>query len=267
MGYYANEAVVRCLVKIWGKHKEKNWNAEIKTIEEVMLNALPSLNTYYYDGWRLRFSGGYTNRANSVNILEPSALPLVEKIHHCEEIYTAQKLPTVFKISPLSLKLDALLEQAGYEYVTKTNIMIMDLTDKKWEGLSSVVMEGIKEDWQSHYFRLNETDPAKIPFAKEVQTQIIDTTLCAMLTCGNEVVACGLAVVEGDYVGLYDIIVNSDCRKKGYGYDICCSLLQQAKEHGATKAYIQVVESNTNAVSLYHKIGYERLYDYWYRAK
>ena len=102
---------------------------EIKTIEEVMLNALPSLNTLYYDEWRLRFAGGYTNRANSVNVIAPSTIPLEEKICHCEKIYTAQRLPTVFKISPLSLELDDLLEQAGYELVTKTNIMTMDLRE------------------------------------------------------------------------------------------------------------------------------------------
>ena len=121
---------------------------EIKTLEEVMLNALPSLNTLYYDEWRLRFAGGYTNRANSVNIIAPSTIPLEEKIRHCEEIYAKQKQPTVFRISPLSLELDELLEQAGYQLVTKTNIMTMELRESYGEGLSSEVTEGIQEEWK-----------------------------------------------------------------------------------------------------------------------
>ena len=52
-------------------------NNEIKVLEEVMLNALPSLNTMYYDGWNLRFAEGYTNRANSVNVFGPSTLPFI----------------------------------------------------------------------------------------------------------------------------------------------------------------------------------------------
>ena len=240
---------------------------EIKTIEEVMLNALPSLNTLYYDEWRLRFAGGYTNRANSVNVIAPSTIPLEEKICHCEKIYTAQRLPTVFKISPLSLELDDLLEQAGYELVTKTNIMTMDLRESYGKNLTSIVTEGFHEEWQSHYFRMNETNPDKIPYAKEVQSLILDQVLCAMLIRGNEVLACGMCVIEDAYVGLYDIIVSKDHRHMGYGKDICASLLEQAYQHGARKAYLQVVASNTNAVNLYQKLGYRKMYDYWYRVK
>jgi hypothetical protein len=37
----------------------------IRRMEEISNNALPSLNTYLYDGWLLRSSLGFTKRANS----------------------------------------------------------------------------------------------------------------------------------------------------------------------------------------------------------
>lgn len=239
----------------------------VKQLEEVMLNALPSLNTMYYDGWILRFAEGYTKRANSVNILNSSSLPPKEKIIHCEEIYKKKNQPTIFKVSPISISIDDILVQRGYQMVEKTNIMRMNLDSFERGHTQAVVKEGLNETWQGHYFELNETNPAMIPYAKRVQKRILDTVLCAELSLNDEVVACGMAVVENDQVGLYDIIVSKEHRRKGYGQDICSSLLEQSRLHGAKRAYIQVVETNTKAVNLYKKLGYQESYDYWYRVK
>ena len=51
---------------------------KILLYEELSLNALPALQTQFYDGWVFRYTSGYgyTNRANSVNLLYPSMLDL-----------------------------------------------------------------------------------------------------------------------------------------------------------------------------------------------
>ena len=38
----------------------------IQEIEELSMNAWPSLQTLLLDGWVLRFAAGYTRRANAV---------------------------------------------------------------------------------------------------------------------------------------------------------------------------------------------------------
>lgn len=45
---------------------------EIKLIEDLSLNAWPSHQIQFYDGWVLRFSYFYTHRTNSVEQLGPS---------------------------------------------------------------------------------------------------------------------------------------------------------------------------------------------------
>ena len=75
---------------------------EISLIEEISMNAHPSLKTIVYDGWILRFANGHTNRANSINLTYPGKLPLEEKISECERIYESQGLPTIYKLTVLS---------------------------------------------------------------------------------------------------------------------------------------------------------------------
>ena len=134
-------------------------------------------------------------------------------------------------------------------------------------ALVSIVENEISEDWQNNYFRLQQTSDATIILAKRVQSNIIGQSICATLVYGNEVIACGLCVVEGDYAGLYDIIVAPQHRQKGYGKDICLSLMCAASKFGAKTAYLQVVAENYRAISLYEKIGFKNMYQYSYRVK
>lgn len=248
----------------------------VRDIEEMSLNAHPALNTMYYDGWCLRFGGGYTNRANSVNVLGEAALPVEDKVKYCEAVYTKLGLATVFKITPLSVGLDVLLEERGYSVVTRTNLMVRDISSINNEGLNNkglnaVVNKGINEEWQRAYFRLNGLSEKSARVAEKIQGNIVNDTLCAMVTWEDEIVACGLGVIENGYghkyVGLYDIVVSEKHRRKGLGWDICTSLLVQAGRCGADKAYLQVVADNDRAVKLYQKLGFVDQYQYWYRVK
>ena len=240
---------------------------ETRKFEELSFNAHPALNTMYYDGWLLRFAEGYTLRANSVNTIYPSTLALNDKISYCEDIYTQLKLSTVFKITPLSLELDAVLEERGYRIVTPTNLMTATIPQTKAEGLISTTENGISEDWQDNYFRLQQTSDTMMSSAKKLQSNIIARNICSTLACGGEIVACGLCVVERDCAGIYDIITAPQHRRKGYGLDICTSLICAASEFGAKTAYLQVVADNYKAIGLYEKIGFEYAYQYWYRVK
>jgi hypothetical protein len=71
----------------------------IRNIEEISLNALPSLQTLLVDGWVLRFANGYTKRANSINPLYASTSNVEAKIQFCEEAYRCSNLPVVFKMT------------------------------------------------------------------------------------------------------------------------------------------------------------------------
>ena len=91
----------------------------------------------------------------------------------------------------------------------------MDISQINIDGLYSVVTNDINENWQSNYFLLNGLSDTSIALAKKIQCNIINQTLCATLSYNNEIVACGLCVIENDYAGLYDIVVSENTNEKG----------------------------------------------------
>src|SRR5215469_5058482 len=96
--------------------------------EEASLCTWPALRELVHDGWVLRFSEGYTKRANSVNPLEAGSRGLAEKIQRCEAIYRANGLPTIFRLpSFLPPEIDAALAARGYAVLDETLTLQMDL--------------------------------------------------------------------------------------------------------------------------------------------
>src|SRR5512136_30546 len=98
----------------------------IKVIEELSINAWPSLQTMLYDGWVLRFANGYTRRANSINPIYPSGGDVSEKIQTCEQLYRDRGLNVVFKMTSAVYPagLDDVLASQGYAVDAQTSVQI-----------------------------------------------------------------------------------------------------------------------------------------------
>ena len=82
----------------------------------------------------------------------------------------------------------------------------------------------------------------------------------------GSVVACGLAVIEKDIVGLFDIVTDPTQRRRGYGSKIVEALLSHGATQGANTGYLQVAQENAPARELYTKLDFSMVYQYWYRS-
>jgi len=87
-----------------------------RLFEELGNNALPALETFLLGGWLLRFTRGYTRRANSVHPLYGMHTPFGEPIRTCEALYMLKKIPCRFKLTdaPEFSELDKELSETGY---------------------------------------------------------------------------------------------------------------------------------------------------------
>lgn len=239
-------------------------------LEEASLNAWPGLQQTLFDGWILRFAGGYTKRANSVNPLYPSRLEVQAKIAACERFYAAQNLPAIFRLTPFASpeNLDAVLADCGYEKIDLTLVRYLDLAAWSAPAVAPVtVTEEPLEAWLEIFSRLAGAEVSKHQAHRRILQAIPYRRYFLAAWIDDQPVCCGLAVREDALVGIFDLVTVPAHRQRGYGQALVEALLGRAKADGAAHAYLQVMAANAPALSLYNKIGFTEAYAYWYRRK
>ena len=239
----------------------------IRTLEHISLRAWAALETELYDGWHLRYAKGYTGRANSVQPLDSSSLPLNEKIAYCENWYATRNLPCIFRLTSMMQppELETHLENRDYERYNETLVQTaplapMDVSlDSRFHSNDTV-----SDDWLAAWGKWNNVPQQHIATAKTMLSKKSETDTCFAWI---DDIAVGLAVCEGQFAGLFDIVVNPDYRQQGFGKALVASLLAWSKRVGASTAYLQVVANNAPALVLYDKLGFTTHHHYWYRRR
>ena len=242
---------------------------KIRFLEEIASNGHVALNIMQYDGWIMRFSNGYTGRANSISVIYPSTIPVEEKISYCEKCYEKQGLPANFKLTEKDQELSDLLAKRGYQIVTPTDLMVLEnLEAFEDEKFCSCGFFKTPEEWLPYYFEFeNITDKVDQDTFKKMLSKVMVDTIYLYIFHEGEIVACASAAIEHGYALIQNVIVKSDKRGLGFGEKLCRMLLAKAKQQGAKHAYLQVVQTNEIAKKLYEKMGFKKAYSYWYMKK
>lgn len=250
---------------------DNDQSAEIKIIEDLSLNAWPSHQMLFYDGWILRFSYFYTHRTNCVEQIGVSCLPLEEKIRECEAIYRRWGTPAIFKISPLTNPdLDPMLEARGYHIEHSVAVMTKRLDDvQPYEPHHPLKIEDtVSSEWIEGLFRMKEVNNSNhrrvVP---QMYSAIPMREIAVSLRAENRISATGLGIIDRDYVGIYAIHVDQKLRRMGIARDVVSTILSRGAQKGAMSAYLQVVADNHPAKSLYRSLGFTDSYRCWFRVK
>jgi ribosomal protein S18 acetylase RimI-like enzyme len=241
-----------------------------RRLEEAILNSWPALEQVLIDGWVVRFGGGFTRRANSITPLYTAYQPSAAKLHQVEELYAARGLPTIFRLTDRAgaPDLDVELEQLGYAYSAGALVMTLDLNNVfDWEQFTVDLSELALDDWLAHYDRLYGSDRSGHDAQGSIIRKIPTTKLLAGYRAQNRVVACGIGVIESEFLGLFNILTGSAERGRGYGKRLLAGLLAWGRAGGARCAHLQVAEENKPALALYTGLGFRVEYRYWYRQR
>lgn len=243
----------------------------IKEIEEFSMNAWPALQTKLYDGWVLRFADGYTKRANSVNPIYESTMPIDFKIEFCEKEFSRHKLPIVFKLTTNSFPkgIEEKLKDRGYTRLDETSVKILEICKYKFREPEAIIIEReLSDSWFEGFLSCsNITDKKDQSTSRKILDNISGEIISVRKQVAGKTVGCGFGVIEREHIGIFDVIVDANFRRNGYGQDIMDGILGTALKRNAKKAYLQVVVGNSSAEKLYDNIGFKEVYRYWYRKK
>ena len=244
--------------------------ALMRMIEELASNAWPGLVQQQLEGWKLRAANGVTRRANSVFTANPT--PCYDRwLELITEFYSSRGLPVRFMVSDASpAGLDDKLANLGYEaeahasvYVAAARDVLERSDSSQYDGAISAIMG---DSWLDLFTSMDASRRGKEAIFKQIMLGIGPTKGFAEVSIDRTLVGVGMVVVERGWAGLYDIATHPDHRHMGVGTQIVRSMTNWAASHGATNIYLQVMKNNADAISLYSKLGFSRLYDYHYRS-
>jgi GNAT superfamily N-acetyltransferase len=213
-------------------------NSEIRALEHAAALAWPGTEQHWHDGWLLRAGGGQTSRANS-------AVPLLfeSNVHALPGIvdwYAERRLPAWLALPERLLPVKA-------PGIKSTRILVRDVppTASPVASLAPVP----DDDWLRIYAR-------DVPV--DLLTAVVDGVV-TFATLADGAVGRGAVTSAPDgtrWVGLSAVRVLEDRRRHGYARTLCATLLAWAESQGAARAYVQVLDDNLPAITLYESLGF-----------
>lgn len=245
----------------------------IMRAEEATLNAWPAPSQLLLDGWVLRFAGGHTKRANSVNPVRPGAnRDLRGKVRACDALFVANGIEPCFRLPPFAeAGVEAALDAEGYgpaEDVTRVVYRPLDAPPGAWDA--ELVEGPPTEEWLHAKDRLQGDSPADAAGRRRILAgAVLPGAFAAVRGSDGRLASLAYGAVNDGMLVLNMVVTDPEQRGQRLAERTCGALLAwgQAKA-GATGACLQVVAANDAGNALYGRLGFAtELYRYHYRRK
>ncbi len=243
--------------------------AAVRRLEAVSFRSFPTGRTIYDGAWALRLSDDYpAKRVNSLNPLDPGdRRELSVRIDRAEAVFEEAGRPLVLRASPLCPpQLHEILDQRGWSRFDESRVMVADLDGQKLTDAQE---------------RMPLQDTARFVRGCAALGSIAETAVDGLCRIIGDVEgttalflaedksgapqAAAMAVRFMDLVGLFEIAVDQNARRKGHGRSLLRSAMHWGQAHGARQAWLQVQVDNEAACRLYESEGFADLYRYYYR--
>ena len=247
-------------------------DSRVNLIEELAANAWRPEIEQSLDGWRLRFNHGVNRRCNSVwpNQLGDK-LNLEERLELVEEFYRRWEIRPRYQICPAAQPADLVetLAMRGYTDDAHTAVKIASIetifkTTSANPHFEIGIANRFNQPWFDLYSDVEGLDQAVADMRRGTLTRIGPSTGFAQLQIDGEPVAVGLGVLERGWIGIFCMATHPRYRRLGAASSILNALASWGEENGATEMYLQVMENNPPALALYERVGFEKLYQYYY---
>lgn len=235
---------------------------EVRRLEQLAFRGWPALDSRDIDGWRLRFANGYTKRANSINALGYNPSTEIEVL---EAPYRSRGQRPAWRLSPLAPSAMAgLLADRGYSSIERSLVQRCPLQEGFPADPAVEIADQPSAAWLDAFCTHSPVRPEHRETMKRMLSAIATPKAFALVHRHGQPMAMAIGALEGDHMGLFDVLVMPDARRQGLARRVTESLYAWAWRRGARFAYLQVVATNAPALALYEAQGFRTVYAYNY---
>jgi GNAT superfamily N-acetyltransferase len=239
---------------------------EVAALESVCERAWPPLERLELDGAVLRFTHGFTRRANSARI-DGRAHDLAGLIERAEREYGRRGLRPGFRLTPLSPpSFERLLGERGYVVDTEAVVMVAERMPDVPEprpGDGIELESALGEEWLRTFQAVERHWPAEQdPGARWVLGSGDAPRRFALARTNGEPAATGYARLEDDWLYIACVGTLPAERRRGLARALSERLFGWGAGSGARRAILQVETRNAPAQALYAQLGFAPRYVY-----
>ncbi|MCW2841248.1 MAG: family N-acetyltransferase [Aeromicrobium sp.] len=235
-------------------------SVDAEELTRITSRGWPAAESAPLGDWELRAAGRFTGRANSVAVTGSPGMPFDEATARVREFYAVRSLPALAQVVVGSGH-DRRFADAGWEpmsgYHGGAVVQVADLESAYPADPEARIAPVADDDWLASYGRVD--DPVIARRVMEAPDRV------GFVSIGSPAVAIGRVVLIGEWAGLSAVEVRPEARRQGLARRVVETSLSWAVGHGADKAYLQTMRSNTAALALYAPFGFADHHDYLYR--
>ena len=239
---------------------------EVRRLEELAFRGWPALESRDLAGWRQRFSNGYTKRANSINPLGVDAQCNPEVVAALEAPYLGLGQTPTWRLTPLApAGIAPLLAARGYRTIEQSLLQVCPLHADFAADAAVRILTVPSPAWIEAFCQYSPVPLKHRETMQRMLAAIAAPAGFAFVEEAGQPMAMAIGALEGDHMGLFDVLVMPHARRRGLARRVTESLYAWAWGRGARFAYLQVVATNAAALPLYANQGFRTVYTYEYR--
>jgi ribosomal protein S18 acetylase RimI-like enzyme len=184
-----------------------------------------------------------------------------------EAAYRQRGERPVWRLTPLTpIEVGPALERRGYPVIEESLLQACALAGGRFRADPDVRIHGTPVPaWLAAFIEHSPMAPRHRAPMQRMLGAIADPGF-ALVEQDGEPLAMAMGAIEGDHMGLFDVLVMPKARRRGLARRVTESLYAWAINRGARVAYLQVVATNAAARPLYEAQGFRTVYTYHYRA-
>jgi GNAT superfamily N-acetyltransferase len=235
-------------------------------IEQATLTAVPAPRLMFDGPFVVRAFLGGTGRANAACGLDPARDPeLPARIARIQAFYARLGLPCRFRSTPLDPEgLTAHLAAEGWRTHEESLVIGGRLADFARPDAETLALDRPIETWTAVMASAEHQVPARQAEKARMPELLGAPAAWMLLYHEGRPAACCFAVATGRLVGLFDLAVRPEFRRRGLGQRVMAAGGAWGAAQGAAFAYAQVSCRNHASIALNAGLGLIERYRYSY---